>query len=1211
MRCTRVYGHPEMGQKQHTWTLLRRLEGLSPSPWLCFGDFNEILHPHEKSGGNERNVNSINNFRQALRDCELADVGYKGYPFTWSNGRFGQGFIEERLHRFVCNRAWSDNFVNDAAINLNTWTSYHCPVLMMVQERGEEMAASRRQSSRIHYEDMWSPYEACKEIVSEEWSLNSNWQSGNPVYLFRKIAKESMARLLNWSKREFRGREKQLEQLQKQLQGWKQRGVQYESGKEIKMVENHIQNIIINEEIYWKQRSRADWLKEGDKNTKFFHHKASNRKKKNRIWGIENSSGDWLKRAKDVEDEFCNYFTELFTTTKPSQNQMEAVLKGITPRVSEDMNEALEKPFTAEEVTEALNQMCPTKALGPDGLPAAFYQKHWKEVKEGVLTTCLHILNNQGTLAPLNYTYIAMIPKKGKPRKVTDFRPISLYNVIYKIVAKSVANRFKQILHQIISPMQSAFIPDRLITDNVIVGYECLHKIRHCKGRKNGLVALKLDVSKAYDRLEWSFIEQTMKCMGFSQNWICLVMKCISSVSFSLIINGSVRGVIKPQRGLRQGCPLSPYLFITCAEVFSSLLLQAEQQKLIHGLSFGKELSISHLLFADDSLIFSRASMTDCGNLKKILDCYSAASGQIFNFEKSSLFLSGNVQHDRATAIGQIFHLNIVSRHEKYLGLPAMIGRKRSNFFNDIKLKVFNKISNRQHKFFSCGGKEVLIKAAAQAIPAYAMSVFKIPMGVCNDIQKTVADFWYFQNKDFMKAKLGSTPSFVWRSILWGRQILSSGARWRIGDGPKIQIHKDNWIPKPSTFKPIVRPSLPEDTLVAELINEENKWNESLIYRHFNRMDADKIVEIPLPRSPKEDTIIWHYDKKGLYSVKSGYQTALSLKFPAMPSSSMTGKNQWNIIWSLALPEKIRIFAWRAAKNILPSAENLWKRRVIQEPTCQVCKFGVENVFHALVECKAARKIWRLTLFENDIMQTAGQDFLSLLHELYSRRNKADLELMIMICWMVWNARNEMLFKGKRENPQALVAKAEAVLEAYKRVQKPEQVRKESQQVQTQQVWNPPQNGFVKVNVDAATSSEKHLAGLGAIIRDDQGTVIAAAIKISKFNGDVAFAEAEALEWGLQIARNASAKALIVESDAQSVVKLVNNKQGGKSEIFWIISEIQNLMRNFELVSINYTHRSRNAIAHSLAKLALEKCENVVWMGSYPSQLMYLFSSSN
>ena len=330
-------------------------------------------------------------------------------------------------------------------------------------------------------------------------------------------------------------------------------------------------------------------------------------------------------------------------------------------------------------------------------------KKHWHQVKEGVTTTCLHILNKQGTITPLNHTYIALVPKIGKLRKVTEFRPISLCNVIYRIVAKSIANRFKQILHKIIFPMQSAFILDRLITDNIIVGYECLHKIRHCKGKGKGLVALKLDVSKAYDRLEWSFLEQTMKCLGFSQKWISLIMRCISSVSFSIMINGSVRGLIKPQRGLRQGCPLSPYLFITCAEAFSSLLLQAEQQKRIHGLSFGRDLRISYLLFADDSLIFSRASTADCQNLKKILDCYSTASGQIFNFEKSSLFLSGNIQSDQATAIGNIFRLNIVSRHEKYLGLPSMVGRKRSSFFNDIKLRLYNKKSSWQHKFFSFG----------------------------------------------------------------------------------------------------------------------------------------------------------------------------------------------------------------------------------------------------------------------------------------------------------------------------------------------------------------------------------------------------------------------------------------------------------------------------------------------------------------------------
>lgn len=129
-----------------------------------------------------------------------------------------------------------------------------------------------------------------------------------------------------------------------------------------------------------------------------------------------------------------------------------------------------------------------------------FFQKHWESVKDRVLATCLHVLNQQGTITPLNHTYIALIPKIVKPRKVTKFRPISLCNVIYRLVAKVIANRLKQIINQLISPTQSAFVPNRLITDNVIIGYECLHKIRHSKRKKKGLIALKLDIIKAYDK---------------------------------------------------------------------------------------------------------------------------------------------------------------------------------------------------------------------------------------------------------------------------------------------------------------------------------------------------------------------------------------------------------------------------------------------------------------------------------------------------------------------------------------------------------------------------------------------------------------------------------------------------------------------------------------------------------------------------------------
>ena len=412
------------------------------------------------------------------------------------------------------------------------------------------------------------------------------------------------------------------------------------------------------------------------------------------------------------------------------------------------MNEELQQPFTEEEITTTLSHMCPTKAPGPDGLPAVIFQKHWKLVREGVVNTCLHILNEQGNIAPLNHTYFALIPKVEKPKKVAEYRPISLCNVIYRIMAKTIANRLKEILQKIISPSYSVFIPNTLITDNVIIGYESLHKIRHSKGKKNGFVAIKLDISTAYDQVEWSFVKATMLILGFSLCWIDLIMRCITTTSFSVLINGVAKGLIKSQRGLRQGCQLFPYLFILCAEVFSILLMQAENQNLIHGLRFGNNVTVSHLLFADDNLIFTKATVADYKHLKAIFDRYTTTSSQLFNLDKSSMFFSCNTKADQVPAIKEIFHLNVVSKHEKYLGLPSMIGRNKRNFFNDIKLRVISKLSSWQHKHFSKGGKEVLIKAIAQAVPIYAMSVFKIPQGLCDDIQKVIAKFWWESKND-------------------------------------------------------------------------------------------------------------------------------------------------------------------------------------------------------------------------------------------------------------------------------------------------------------------------------------------------------------------------------------------------------------------------------------------------------------------------------
>ena len=163
---------------------------------------------------------------------------------------------------------------------------------------------------------------------------------------------------------------------------------------------------------------------------------------------------------------------------------------------------------------------------------------------------------------------------------------------------------------------------------------------------------------------------------------------------------------------------------------------------------FGQEITISHLLFADDRLVFTKALIDSCKALKAIFDHYAAASGQLFNFNKSSMVFSGKIPVNRINAIKSIFELNVVSRHEKYLGLSSMVGRNKKNFFNEVKLKVVSKISNWQYKLFSSGGKEVIIKVVAQAIPAYTISVFKFLIGLCDGIQIAMAKFWWRLKKD-------------------------------------------------------------------------------------------------------------------------------------------------------------------------------------------------------------------------------------------------------------------------------------------------------------------------------------------------------------------------------------------------------------------------------------------------------------------------------
>ncbi|KAA3481225.1 reverse transcriptase [Gossypium australe] len=277
--------------------------------------------------------------------------------------------------------------------------------------------------------------------------------------------------------------------------------------------------------------------------------------------------------------------------------------------------------------------MAPLKELGIDRFPTLFYQKYWHVIGNDIARFCLDMLNSRNDIEVINRTNIMLILKINSPRNTGQFRPISLCNVIYKIISKVLVNRFKRVLDLCIDDNQVAFVQGRQINDNILVAYEILHSF---KKKREGSVrpfALKFNMSKAYNR---------MLCrLGFCNDWITLAKRYITFVSYSVVLNGIQRGEIRPTRSLRQGDPLNPYLFIICAKGFSTLINMAKCEGLIGG---AKK---THLFFVDDNILFGEATTEWENAMKLVVAEYEQVLGQLVNFEKSLIYFSSNVGVDK------------------------------------------------------------------------------------------------------------------------------------------------------------------------------------------------------------------------------------------------------------------------------------------------------------------------------------------------------------------------------------------------------------------------------------------------------------------------------------------------------------------------------------------------------------------------------------
>ena len=613
------------------------------------------------------------------------------------------------------------------------------------------------------------------------------------------------------------------------------------------------------------------------------------RRHRNKIRCIKDSVGNWILDDLEVKDHIKSRFQRLYSTESSFSPINSDVSMFACSFLSEEDSTRIETEVTEEEIRTGLWSLKAFKAPGPDGLHVGFFQHFWVDVKNSVCNEIKEVFIKEAVPSFINETLVTLIPKCQSPETLNNYRPISLCNSVYKIISKIIVAHIRSLLTNLISPVQSTFVLGRRGLDNTIIAQELFHSIDGKKG-KMGFMAIKLDLEKAYDRLEWNFIHKVLQAFHFPPKLTRVIMSCISSTNISILVNGGMLEPFEPSRGIRQGDPLSPYIFILCMEYLSHLI----EQKCVEGswipLKASRDnLGFSHLLFADDIILFCKVGHDACDAISDVLNKFFLESGQKISLEKSRIYFSPNVKKEERMEVCDLLGIQETRSIGKYLGFPLWHKGANRRQYNFVVERVMNKLSGWKAKFLSFAGRAVLIKSVMSAIPNHIMQGVALPTHICDKLDKVNWDFLWgstsekrklhlvgwskivkpkedgglgiqvakaknlallaklnwrmYQEKDALWAQVilkkycslsrvrardsDALPSSPnWKTIKVGFTIFSSGICWCVGTGARTKVWLDRWLKGESLREMIQGPlSLRDNSLTVEELRDVGAGN--------------------------------------------------------------------------------------------------------------------------------------------------------------------------------------------------------------------------------------------------------------------------------------------------------------------------------------------------------------------------------------------------
>lgn len=1001
---TFIYASNDHEDRLKLWADLASLH-TNNHPWALLGDFNTIKDLNENSGGKAIWTRDMQIFKDFLVNKGLDDVKYFGTYHTWWNKQSTHP-ITRKLDRVLGNHVWLSTQSNADALFTPWGLSDHSASILNIQDH------ARGKPKAFQFYNYWIDHPDFLNVVKEAWSTAIK---GNPIFILTQKLNQVKKKLTALQRNEssitmqIKNSRDQLCLVQQKILGGCIDGSVFEEEKNLT---SKLEALLLCEENIAHQRSRVQWLALGDQNTPYFHKKIAANWNTSKITSLVNANGHIITDGEAIKQEAVNHFQGFYNKELQSYPGIDYLHSCIKKKISTTKAQLLTIKATDKEILDILKSMKRNKSPGPDEFNVNFFLEAWDVVGRDFLNAVHHFLETGVLPHYANATVLALIPKCKNPTTMKDYRPISCCNTLYKCISKLIAQRLRSTLPDLVDKAQAAFIKGRNISDNILMAQEILKGYN--RKRDGPRAAFKMDLNKAFDSCHWQFIIDVLILRGYPFPIVRWVHSCLTTARFSVKVNGELEGYFSSKRGIRQGCPLSPFLFVLVMDVLSEMLSNLTENSHFKWHQGMKKLKLNHLCFADDLLMFCRGETHSISLLMNTLEQFKTLSGLSANPQKSSCYLSQACVSLNSWILNT-YGIEMGILPAKFLGVPLITKKLSKNNCQPLIARINSRLEAWTNHFLSFAGRLQLLKSVLQAICSYWTAHFLLPKGILYNLQQIFSRFlWNGNTPGRAKAKvawsmvtlpiteggLGIKDLCEWNKAHIIKHLLSiinpsTTSLWADWVKKTIIKNKSFWIiDKPNKCSWILRKVLDIRSEARQYItyivgNGQNTslwfdpwhnntplcsvWNDPII-SHSGYGHQAKVSDIlsssdglsnDLPiwwqfiqlsstfNIDRHDEIRW--SDTGLKRVK------LSNIWEAIRHSS-TYAPWTNSVWHKLLVPRFSFLHWLIMHGRVGTLSRLKRFGVVQQDFCYLCVNGIENVGHLFLECPYTQHVLRLVM---------------------------------------------------------------------------------------------------------------------------------------------------------------------------------------------------------------------------------------------------------